>query len=156
MSDFLLCGPERSSELTKVLQDGLDGLHNVHTAHPHLAPAETWKSMFESNSTDTYSPYFTPSKSPAHKEILRLLRESPENTISILATGPLTNVALAAADDPETFLRARELVVMGGAVHVEGNVTPNAEFNCYADAIAAARVYALTSPNPQSTMPVIP
>uniref|UniRef100_A0A8H7N9P6 Inosine/uridine-preferring nucleoside hydrolase domain-containing protein n=1 Tax=Bionectria ochroleuca TaxID=29856 RepID=A0A8H7N9P6_BIOOC len=152
-------GPEHPLEEEELMADyfhGLDGLHNVHTAHPHLAPAETWKSMFESNSTDTYSPYFTPSKSPAHKEILRLLRENPENTISILATGPLTNVALAAADDPETFLRARELVVMGGAVHVEGNVTPNAEFNCYADAIAAARVYALTSPNPQSTMPLIP
>lgn len=45
---------------------------------------------------------------------------------------------------------------MGGAVHCEGNVTPVAEFNCYADAVAAARVYALTSPTPASTMPPIP
>lgn len=45
---------------------------------------------------------------------------------------------------------------MGGAVDVEGNVTPVAEFNCYADAVAAARVYALTSLVPSSTMPPIP
>lgn len=136
-------------------------MHNVHDAHPHLSPADTWKSLFTDSpdsSVDpaSFSPYFTPSKVPAHKEILRLLKENPADTITILAVGPLTNVALAAAEDPETFLKVKELVVMGGAVHVDGNVTPVAEFNCYADSVAAARVYALTAPIPQSTMPPIP
>jgi inosine-uridine nucleoside N-ribohydrolase len=157
-------GPEHPLEEETLMADyfhGADGLHNVHDAHPHLSPADTWKSLFDgkvdaSIDAASISPYFTPSKVPAHKEILRLLKENPADTISILAVGPLTNVALAAAEDPETFLKVKELVVMGGAVHVEGNVTPVAEFNCYADAVAAARVYALTSREPKSTMPPIP
>ncbi len=42
---------------------------------------------------------------------------------------------------------------MGGAIAVPGNMTPVAEFNTIADAVAAARIYALTSPDPASTMP---
>lgn len=136
-------------------------MHNVHDTHPHLSPADTWKSLFtgEADSSvdpDSFSPFFTPSKTPSHLEILRILKENPVDTVSILAVGPLTNVALAAAEDPETFLRVKELVVMGGAVNVVGNVTPVAEFNTYADAIAAARVYALTSKTPNFTLPKIP
>ncbi|KAK3362725.1 Inosine/uridine-preferring nucleoside hydrolase domain-containing protein [Lasiosphaeria hispida] len=142
---------------------GADGLHGVHETHPHLSPTDAWHSLFTDSASEptepaeppSYSSFFSPSKTAAHKEMLRILREEPEDTITIVAIGPLTNVALAAAEDPETFLRVKEVVVMGGAVEVEGNITPCAEFNCYADAVAAARVYALTSPTPASTMPPV-
>lgn len=138
--------------------DGLDGLHNVHATHPHLAPEGDVAKIFDDHASgaadhSNYSKYFTPAKLPAHKEILRLLKENPADSITILAVGPLTNVALAASEDPETFLRVKEVVVMGGAVAVEGNVTPVAEFNTFADVIATARVFALTSRTPNFTLP---
>ncbi|KAK2616457.1 hypothetical protein QQS21_000699 [Conoideocrella luteorostrata] len=131
---------------------GEDGLHGVHEAVPHLSPADTWLEDFQMGLNNT-SELFSVSKAPAHREILRVLRENPAGTITIAAVGPLTNIALAASEEPDTFLKVKELVVMGGAVGVPGNITPVAEFNTYADAVAAARVYALTSPNPQSTLP---
>ncbi|KIW06885.1 hypothetical protein, variant 2 [Verruconis gallopava] len=148
---------------------GRDGLGGIYETHPHLSPAETWKHLFkldkatsdpeelamaeELQTTDTL---FTPSKRPAHEEILRLLKENEPDTFTIVAIGPLTNIAIAAAADPETFLRVKELVVMGGAINFEGNITPVAEFNTYADSVAAARVYALTSLFPWTTMPPTP
>ncbi|KAK7536025.1 Inosine/uridine-preferring nucleoside hydrolase domain-containing protein [Phyllosticta citribraziliensis] len=145
---------------------GVDGLGGIHSSHPHLSPEETWKDLFASalSSTDqetreaaqeAHQPnaLFTPSNRRAHHEILRVLKENEPNTISIVAIGPLTNLALAAAEDPETFLRVKEVIVMGGAIKEMGNVTPVAEFNVYADSVAAARVFALTSPTPATTMP---
>ncbi|KAI1298825.1 Inosine/uridine-preferring nucleoside hydrolase domain-containing protein [Xylaria venustula] len=157
-------GPEHALEDEILMADnfhGSDGLHGVHDAHPHLSPEETWRAIFKHDaeaSTDSpsYHQYFTPSKTPAHQEILRILKEEPIDTVSICALGPLTNLALAASEDPETFLRVKEIAVMGGAVDVPGNVTPVAEFNTFADAVATARVFALTSPTPASTMPPVP
>ena len=96
---------------------------------------------------------FTPSNRHSAHEILRILKENPTDTITLIAIGPLTTFAIAAAEDPKTFMKAKELVVMGGTIDEPGNITPVGEFNCIADATAAARIYALTSPNPASTMP---
>jgi len=59
--------------------------------------------------------------------------------ITLVATGPLTNVALLLARYPE--VRPERIVLMGGAI-AEGNVTPAAEFNVWADPEAAKRVFA--------------
>jgi purine nucleosidase/pyrimidine-specific ribonucleoside hydrolase len=57
---------------------------------------------------------------------------------TLVATGPLTNVALLLARHPTA--RPERIVLMGGAI-AEGNVTPAAEFNIWADPEAAARVF---------------
>ena len=71
--------------------------------------------------------------------IARELTDSDER-ITLAATGPLTNVALFLARYPELSARIERIVLMGGAIG-EGNVTPAAEFNIWADPEAALRVF---------------
>ena len=59
--------------------------------------------------------------------------------VTLVPTGPLTNVALLLALHPDA--RPERIVLMGGAI-AEGNVTPAAEFNIWCDPEAAARVFA--------------
>jgi hypothetical protein len=115
---------------------GIDGLGGIHNSHPHLSPAETWRSLFkpvpeslspedaaELQAVKDQHSLFEPSLKPAHEQMLELLRDNEPDTITIVAVGPLTNLALAAAKDPETFLRVKEVVVMGGAIDAPGNVS---------------------------------
>ena len=60
---------------------------------------------------------------------------------TLVAIGPLTNVALLLARYPEAGPQLAGIVLMGGSI-AEGNVTPAAEFNIWADPEAAARVFA--------------
>lgn len=76
----------------------------------------------------------------AAQAILDILATEPEGTVTFVAIGPLTNLALAFAMRPDVFRRAERLAIMGGAVRVPGNVTPAAEFNFWADPLAADRV----------------
>ena len=62
--------------------------------------------------------------------------------MTLVATGPLTNLARAEARVPGVLRQARQVVLMGGAVRVPGNITPTAEFNFYADPHAARQVLA--------------
>jgi len=61
--------------------------------------------------------------------------------ITLVAIGPLTNVALAIRKEPRIVQAVRETFIMGGAIRHEGNTTPLAEFNTYVDPHAAHIVY---------------
>ncbi|MGQ4808979.1 Ribokinase [Candidatus Entotheonellaceae bacterium PAL068K] len=62
--------------------------------------------------------------------------------LTVIAMGPLTNIARAMQQQPETMQRLGRLLIMGGAISVPGNVNPTAEFNMFVDPHAAAIVFA--------------
>ena len=62
--------------------------------------------------------------------------------LTIVALGPLTNLALAIARDRAVMATVGRIVIMGGAINVPGNVTPAAEFNAWVDPLAADQVLA--------------
>ena len=79
----------------------------------------------------------------AHRFIIDSVRAHP-GEVTLLAVGPLTNLALALADDPQIAPLVKQVVVMGGAFGTEGvlgNVTPAAEANILGDPDAADIVF---------------
>jgi inosine-uridine nucleoside N-ribohydrolase len=64
-----------------------------------------------------------------------------DRPVTVIPTGPLTNIALLLARHPSVAAKIERIVLMGGAT-AEGNVTPAAEFNIFVDPEAAARVFA--------------
>ncbi len=61
--------------------------------------------------------------------------------VVLVSIGPLTNLALAVTLAPEMVSGVDRLVIMGGAVHAQGNTSPVAEFNVFSDPEAASIVF---------------
>ena len=77
----------------------------------------------------------------AANALVRMANESP-GEYTLVAIGPLTNLALALRLDPHLPSKYRKLVVMGGAIHARGNTeNVSAEFNIYTDPEAAHVVF---------------
>ncbi|MBX3116951.1 MAG: nucleoside hydrolase [Cryobacterium sp.] len=72
--------------------------------------------------------------------IVETIAASP-GQVHLVATGPLTNIALALRAEPRIAQWAASFTIMGGSF-TRGNTTPAAEFNIYADPEAAAEVFA--------------
>lgn len=73
---------------------------------------------------------------PAHQFIIDTVREHP-GEVTLIAVGRMTNLALAIKADPDFVGLVKEVIVMGGAFDVNGNVTPAAEANIHGDPEAA-------------------
>lgn len=71
--------------------------------------------------------------------IVKTLRES-EKKITMVAIGPLTNIATALVLAPDIVKKIEQLVIMGGAAMAPGNITTAAEFNMFVDPEAASIV----------------
>lgn len=72
--------------------------------------------------------------------IIDTIMSEPAGTVTLVPTGPLTNIALAARLEPRIVERVKEVVLMGGA-YGTGNWTPSAEFNIIVDPEAAHIVF---------------
>jgi pyrimidine-specific ribonucleoside hydrolase len=77
--------------------------------------------------------------------LVDLIESSPE-PVTLVALGPLTNVAVLVAAHPQVAAKLRRIVLMGGGARVLGNMTPAAEFNIWYDPDAAARVFSAGIP----------
>ncbi len=88
---------------------------------------------------------------PSEKVICDLVRSAPHQ-VTIIALGPLTNVARAFARDPELPGLVGQLVIMGGTVSSPGNITPAAEFNIFCDPQSAQTVF--RSPSTKALVPL--
>ncbi|MCJ8217301.1 pyrimidine-specific ribonucleoside hydrolase RihA [Aeromonas veronii] len=84
-------------------------------------------------------PAFAPQAMTGLELMAKCLRESPE-PVTLVPTGPLTNIALLLAAHPELKSKIARIVLMGGAAGA-GNWTPAAEFNIYVDPEAADMVF---------------
>ncbi|HLG63812.1 MAG TPA: nucleoside hydrolase [Ktedonosporobacter sp.] len=93
---------------------------------------------------DIPAPDIEPINKHAVDLIIELLLGS-EGDITLVPTGPLTNIAMAIRREPAILPKIRGISLMGGAIGI-GNVTPAAEFNIYADPHAAAIVFACGRP----------
>jgi len=91
-------------------------------------------------------PDFAPQDCTAVELMANVLRESAE-PVTLVSTGPQTNVALLLNSHPELHAKIARIVIMGGAMGL-GNWTPAAEFNVFVDPEAAEIVF-------QSGIPVV-
>jgi purine nucleosidase len=86
---------------------------------------------------DIYQPTIRLQPQHAVDFMVECLMGAQDDSVTLVPTGPLTNIAAAIIKEPAILPRIREIVLMGGAMREGGNTTPCAEFNIYVDPDAA-------------------
>jgi purine nucleosidase len=93
------------------------------------------------------------SERPAVRLIVDVARDRPGEVL-LIATGPLTNIAMALQDEPRLPELLGAFALMGGAFAHQGNATPAAEANIWTDPEAADAVFRAFSGQPAERLPV--
>lgn len=118
---------------------GLEVPVAVGAARPLAQPLQTAEFVHGDDGLGGHAgppPRGTPCAGSAAEQLVRLARKHP-GELTLLALGPLTNIALAVLLEPDLPKLLRAVVVMGGAVTVPGNITPYADANFFHDPEAA-------------------
>lgn len=89
------------------------------------------------NGIDVFEPKTPLQDKHAVDFIIDTLLARDKVTVTLIPTGPLTNIATAIQRSPEILPHIEEIVIMGGAMREGGNRTPSAEFNIMVDPHAA-------------------
>ncbi|MFC5474956.1 nucleoside hydrolase [Paraherbaspirillum soli] len=100
---------------------------------------------------DGFATHTAMNKQCAIEFIVDTVKANPHE-VTILAVGPLTNIAIAVLQHPEIVPLIKQIIYMGGAINVPGNTTPTAEFNWWFDPEAAQIV--LRQPIPHVVIPL--
>ena len=90
---------------------------------------------------DVFEPDTPLQDSHAVDFIIETLLAADKGTVTLVPTGPMTNIATAIQREPAVLDSVQEIVAMGGAMREGGNRSPSAEFNVLVDPHAADIVY---------------
>ena len=104
---------------------------------PLLHRRDPLRWLAERAAYERVTPAAEPSPGDPRAVALIVQTANTSDGLTIIAIGPLTNVAAALVAEPALADRLERVVIMGGAFEVPGNVTPTAEFNVFMDPEAA-------------------
>lgn len=111
-----------------------------------LVTAEAVHGQTGINGIDITEPEMPLQDMHAVNYLIKALMEAPADELTLVPTGPLTNIAMAMVMEPAIVPRIREIVLMGGAMQFGGNTSPAAEFNILVDPQAAHVVFTCGRP----------
>ena len=138
---------EKTERNIRIMRD-IAGKQNVPVfagcARPLINPLVTAEYVHGSEGiegVDIFEPSGALEKIHAVDFIIETLRSAENDEITIVPTGPFTNIAAAINKEPSILPKIKEIILMGGAMREGGNVTPSAEFNIYVDPHAAKTVF---------------
>jgi purine nucleosidase len=95
---------------------------------------------------DVFEPKTTLQEQHAVEFIIETLLAAADASVTLVPTGPLSNIGTAIAKEPAILRHVKEIVVMGGAMREGGNRSPSAEFNILVDPQAAEIVFSCGRP----------
>ncbi len=120
---------------------------------PEDPPAETENAFYDCDALGNcgFDVSLLQHQHPSEKVICDVVRANPGD-VTLIALGPLTNIARAFQRDPELGVLVRDAVLMGGSLDGIGNVSACAEFNMHYDPHAARTVF--ESPMTKTIVPL--